>query len=203
MIVRVGQLCGGENGCWNIKEWLPSIVQAAPVLGCLPSDDRVRIYVFYFIETDRDVQDIDWIPSNVAASAMIDFMFGVEDQVLHLVHPRTVSWSSVASILAQKLSVQLVPLSDWVNKLELLATDNDPHQLHLSALQLLPSYREMATAKSGNAFGTYKLDTKRARASSAQILASEHLRPIGENQVATWFEYWKTKGTLVLDHADS
>lgn len=40
-IVRVGQLCGGLNGSWNTKEWFPSLVHAATVLKCLPSDDRV------------------------------------------------------------------------------------------------------------------------------------------------------------------
>lgn len=40
-IVRVGQLSGGIKGAWNTAEWLPSIVQSAQSLGCLPMCDRV------------------------------------------------------------------------------------------------------------------------------------------------------------------
>ena len=42
IIVRVGQLCGGLNGYWNTAEWLPSMVQSGQILGCLPTDDKVR-----------------------------------------------------------------------------------------------------------------------------------------------------------------
>lgn len=41
LAVRVGQLCGGFNGAWNSTEWLPSLVQSAVSLKCLPDDERV------------------------------------------------------------------------------------------------------------------------------------------------------------------
>lgn len=39
--VRVGQLCGGINGAWNTKEWVPSMVQSAQIVGCIPDDNKV------------------------------------------------------------------------------------------------------------------------------------------------------------------
>lgn len=43
LIVRVGQLCGGLNGNWNSKEWLPAIVHSAVTFGVLPDDARVSL----------------------------------------------------------------------------------------------------------------------------------------------------------------
>jgi len=43
LIVRVGQLAGGKSGAWNSTEWLPSIIQSAKILKCLPGDDKVRL----------------------------------------------------------------------------------------------------------------------------------------------------------------
>lgn len=40
--IRVGQLTGGINGMWNAKEWVPTMIQISNVLGCLPSDNKVR-----------------------------------------------------------------------------------------------------------------------------------------------------------------
>jgi thioester reductase-like protein len=43
-VVRVGQLAGAANGLWNIKEWLPALVQAGQVVGCLPQANGVGAY---------------------------------------------------------------------------------------------------------------------------------------------------------------
>ena len=40
VVVRVGQLSGGENGAWNESDWLPSIVRSAPYVKCLPLSDE-------------------------------------------------------------------------------------------------------------------------------------------------------------------
>lgn len=49
LTVRVGQLCGGTNGCWNKNEWFPSMVHSALVAQCLPTEDKVRICFGYFV----------------------------------------------------------------------------------------------------------------------------------------------------------
>lgn len=50
--IRVGQLTGAINGAWNVKEWFPSMIQASKILGCIPSDHRVR---HHFILRTQDV----------------------------------------------------------------------------------------------------------------------------------------------------
>lgn len=42
LVVRVGQVCGGLDGAWNVHEWFPTLVQSALRLGCFPDDDKVR-----------------------------------------------------------------------------------------------------------------------------------------------------------------
>lgn len=39
--VRIGQLSGGENGSWNIAEWVPSVVRSGEVVKALPASDEV------------------------------------------------------------------------------------------------------------------------------------------------------------------
>lgn len=43
IIFRVGQIVGSPNGFWKKEEWLPSIVQSAKVLKCLPSSEQVSL----------------------------------------------------------------------------------------------------------------------------------------------------------------
>jgi len=40
-IVRIGQICGGPNGFWNDKEWLPSLIRSSVYMKCLPSIEEV------------------------------------------------------------------------------------------------------------------------------------------------------------------
>jgi thioester reductase-like protein len=40
-IIRVGQICGGPNGFWNEKEWVPSLIRSSVHLNCLPSSEQV------------------------------------------------------------------------------------------------------------------------------------------------------------------
>jgi thioester reductase-like protein len=41
-IIRVGQICGGPNGFWNDKEWVPSLIRSSIHLKCLPSSEQVN-----------------------------------------------------------------------------------------------------------------------------------------------------------------
>lgn len=40
-IVRIAQVSGGLNGCWNPLEWIPSIVQSTTLVNCLPTLNQV------------------------------------------------------------------------------------------------------------------------------------------------------------------
>lgn len=36
LVVRIGQLAGGLDGNWDVREWLPSLVRTSVELGKLP-----------------------------------------------------------------------------------------------------------------------------------------------------------------------
>lgn len=43
-VIRVGLLTGGLNGFWDPSHWVPSLVQSATAVNCLPGGDAVRSY---------------------------------------------------------------------------------------------------------------------------------------------------------------
>ena len=34
--VREGQIAGSDNGAWNTREWLPSLIKSSIYMGCIP-----------------------------------------------------------------------------------------------------------------------------------------------------------------------
>jgi thioester reductase-like protein len=52
IVIRVGQICGGPNGFWNEKEWLPSLIRSSVQIKCLPSSEQVnsigRVIIFFY-----------------------------------------------------------------------------------------------------------------------------------------------------------
>ncbi|KAF9544259.1 acetyl-CoA synthetase-like protein [Agrocybe pediades] len=195
-IVRVGQLAGGINGSWNATEWLPSLVQSAHAIGCLPTEGG----------------DVDWIPVHIAAKAMSDYSRSGNESgsstIVHLVHPRPVPWSTLASVLAQELSVPLVHYSEWLEKLESMAKEKEKisdsditgvgaHGIH--ALRLLDFYRSLISKmdQGGNAFGLPRLSCTQAVKLSDTL--SSGISPLGEEAVRSWLGFWKGIGFIDFD----
>ncbi|KZT73185.1 acetyl-CoA synthetase-like protein [Daedalea quercina L-15889] len=192
LVVRAGQICGGPDGAWNSHEWLPSMVQSAPALGCFPDDTRA----------------IDWIPADLAAAAVVDFRkYTSPTHTVHLVHPRPVSWRSLATYIAGEFSVPLVPYSAWLAKLEEYSSEdtsklavaplrNDaPHGLHAS--RLLSFFRSLASrvGSGPNALGMVNLDLKQALIASP-ALADPEIRRLRMQDAQRWLAYWQKTGVF-------
>jgi thioester reductase-like protein len=43
IIIRVGQLSGGMNGNWNVREWFPALARASQVVGGVPENFGVSV----------------------------------------------------------------------------------------------------------------------------------------------------------------
>ncbi|OSX58884.1 hypothetical protein POSPLADRAFT_1059977 [Postia placenta MAD-698-R-SB12] len=192
VVVRVGQICGALEGSWNAHEWFPSIVQSAPKLGCFPDDER----------------GVVWVPLDVAAQAMVDFMDTPPHiKVVHLNHPRPVSWHSLAVHVAQAFSVPLVPYHEWLAKLEQAALDvsqaesagSDSRKAlqDLHAIQLLPFYRGLAANFNVGrlSVGMFQLDVSQAVAASP-TLSDPNVSQLGAEHVKNWLAYWRKVGLL-------
>lgn len=199
-MVRVGQLCGGPNGAWNIKEWVPALVQSAEPVQCLPQDDRVRVLPSELTSAKIEsvLQEVSWLPVNVAAAALVDFLEAPGSTfIVHLIHPRPVTWSALAAVLSSELSVALVPYASWLEKVEQLALSGvdgpTPAVANLRVLRLLPLFRGFAQRSevlTSDAMGFSKLSVSEAVALS-ETLAESRISQITAEDVKRWLGYWR------------
>ncbi|KAJ7046114.1 hypothetical protein C8F04DRAFT_1322704 [Mycena alexandri] len=179
LVVRVGQLCGGSNGAWNMQEWVPALVQSAKVVRCIADDDR----------------DVAWLPVHIAAEAMVDLLESPTAGIVHLINPQPLPWRTLATIVATELSVPLVPYTEWLDRIEHAAKAEDP-AVPLRASHLLQFFRSLSDQNSGggDAFGFPKLLMTQALASS-QSLRSGRCQ-LGAKDVKEWIKYWRNGGLL-------
>jgi hypothetical protein len=49
VVVRTAQVTGGVNGYWKADEWVPSIVESAMVVNCLPAMEPVSLQELRFV----------------------------------------------------------------------------------------------------------------------------------------------------------
>ncbi|KAF5353868.1 hypothetical protein D9756_007248 [Leucocoprinus leucothites] len=177
VIVRIGQLSGGRNGFWNPYEWVPSVIQTAHPLQCLPDTPG----------------GVSWIPVHLAAKAFAD-MRSSPTSFLHLVHPNPATWSDVFKLVSRSLDVPLVPYSKWLDALEESA--QTPNQVPPSSLQLLDFYRSAnkpLSSQDDEAFGFPRLSTKQAELA---VPALSSLDQLGLEDVTSWLSYWGSTGVL-------
>ncbi|KAH8099950.1 acetyl-CoA synthetase-like protein [Cristinia sonorae] len=193
--VRVGQIAGGSSGAWNKTEWFPALLKSSQYLGCLPTMDRL----------------ISWIPADSMASAILD-MRNSPYPILHLTHPRPVSWNTIITPISRALSLPLVPYGDWFEALRAsqarteLSTDEVELMQRNPALMLLDFYANAKAGKlstsvgdepntSGEAMGLRTLDVSLA-VEVALSLQESQLDELGEKDAEKWIEYWKGIGFL-------
>lgn len=148
-------------------------------------------------------QGVNWIPLEITAGAVVDFRKASNaTHTVHLVHPRPVSWHSLAVAVSAELSVPLVSFADWLAKLEKTAeavaqSDRESEMVRsLRALHLLPFFRGMAEKQSGRmAMGLPDLSVSQAVAGSP-TLADPNIRQLGEVDVKRWIAYWRKVGVF-------
>nr|WGM49229.1 carboxylic acid reductase [Boreostereum vibrans] len=172
-IVRVGQLCGDSKvGGWNEKEWLPVMLRGSQVLGATP----------------HRVEDISFVPVDIAASALLD-MLGSDEPVLHLVHPYTVSWDVISHTAAEVLGVPIIPYKEWVSRLHTAAQSaNGEAARHNPAIKLLEFFeRDMGESSDGI------ISTDKAVQVSPSL---KGLTKLDRKDVELWMAYWKKVGLL-------
>ena len=149
-------------------------------------------------------QLVDWIPLDIATAALVDFRKASSPtHLVHLVHPRPVTWHTLATAVGAALNVPLVSYAVWLSKLEQYAAQSlseagaAPTQAvrSLRALHLLPMYRGMGekVGRGRRALGMADMDVARATAASP-TLADPELRQLGATDVQAWLVYWRKVG---------
>ncbi|KAK8008295.1 hypothetical protein PG991_010846 [Apiospora marii] len=146
-IARVGQVAGpvkqtGRNSTmmWSRSEWLPSLVISSFHLGCLPSDLGPRF------------SRVDWMPSDLAAEAVVDLAITDADPTsssaapstsersdagfFNLRNPHTTTWDQLIPALQdaarQRLGKELEVVSPevWLQRLEQSESNKDDGTEH-------------------------------------------------------------------------
>ncbi|TCD65683.1 putative NRPS-like protein biosynthetic cluster [Steccherinum ochraceum] len=176
--VRLGQVAGGLSGAWNRSDWFPALVKSSSHLKCLPVLEHA----------------VSWIPAVAAAQALVE-MRNSPYPVLHLAHPRPVSFSTIISSVAQALDLPLVPFADWLARLrtsgEELSAQSEVEMMKISpALRLLPFFSR-ADTRSGlrETMGLRGMDMSRAL-EVAQSLSENNLPQLNDTNVSGWLSYW-------------
>ena len=147
----------------------------------------------------------------MAARCMVDFVIANPavgpSTIVHLVHPKPVSLSSVMQIVSDELSVPTVPYEQWLRTLEGIGKSSSGHDgssfesqavIDFPALRLLDFYRRVGSvtrSKSddknvGEAFGLPCLSISRALTLSP-TLSDNDVEMLGENDVKRWLAYWR------------
>ncbi|GJJ14254.1 putative PKS-like protein biosynthetic cluster [Clathrus columnatus] len=177
IIVRVGQICGGENGSWNTKEWFPSLVKSAAHMGCLPKTKGT----------------ISWLPLDTAAKALTELCHS-DKLVVHLSHPKPIEWSVAAEFISKTLSLDLVPYNDWLARLEASASFEESDKAN-PALRLLQYFAnlEIEANPTKEALGLPILDIQRAVECSPTL---KNAQPLTVMDVAAWIRNWEKEGFL-------
>ncbi|CAG8601219.1 6165_t:CDS:1 [Gigaspora rosea] len=113
-IVRVGQITSHtETGVWDPNEWVPMLLGIAGLSGRMPTFDA----------------NLDWIPVDVAAKAIVDLLSSNETfriQVFHISNPNpTITWEQYLDKLEEsgmKFSRQELP--KWLGNLWIDVEEN-------------------------------------------------------------------------------
>lgn len=152
-VVRVGQVAGpeAEAGMWNRQEWLPSIIRSSLYLEALPSDLGQGF-----------MNRVDWTPAEriaklVLEAAGVSRIVDKADDIngyYHGVNPHEARWEDLAvavqEFYGKERVAELVPFSEWVDRLEKTQADGEETVALNPGVKLLDSYKEMASAPAGS-----------------------------------------------------
>ncbi|EIW80431.1 NAD(P)-binding protein [Coniophora puteana RWD-64-598 SS2] len=227
LVVRIGQLCGSRRairGVWNEREWIPAMVQSAPAVGCLPTDDKVgRETAIVCQEAYICEQTVAWIPiddgseilADLTLSAPVPHTTETPVRTVHLIHADPAPWSSIAPALSDELALPLVPYEQWLAALESLsarckATSSEATSFgslematlpgaekhaRLRALRLLPFYQGLAGWGGGDAMGFPTLDCSELRRLSPRVGGDGKGIPrLQDADARGWMGYWRSIG---------
>ena len=147
------------------------------------------------------VQYVAWLPVDDAAVALVDFTDSAE-KVLHLRHPRPVTWPDVFKHFSSELNLPLVPYTDWVTRLEhgLVASNDASATRGLEhGLRLLDIFRLLVDPNEPRPDFMGKLvphmDMTHALEAST-TLRDGKVTEIGPEDVHRWIEYWRRESFI-------
>ena len=189
-ICRIGQIAGPvhEDGVWNKREWLPSLIISSKHILCVP-------------DSLGSMDTIQWVPVDTLARIIVELFESEEarrrssstmmTQVYHVVNPSTVSWSSILPVVAKHLGdgsgARVVSLSTWTDRLRATSSESlEDVQDNNPALKLLDFFeRNSQQQKTCRCQPTFDMTNALER---SKILSE--LGPVSPEWMAVWMRQW-------------
>jgi hypothetical protein len=135
------------------------------------------------------------MPSYEAAAALIEMCNSPYD-ILHLVHPRPVSWTSLITPIAKNIGVPLVSFPEWLDALNNSIGDTSTSEVermhHNPALKLMEFFRHADLDKNKEPLGVARLDTEYACKVSKTLNVT--MNRLDEKDAITWVDAWRWRG---------
>ncbi|KAL8858207.1 MAG: hypothetical protein Q9178_005219 [Gyalolechia marmorata] len=181
----------GDGGCWNKREWLPSLVASSRHLGKIPVSSGAN-------------DEIDWIPVDEKISHPFSKGFSIPDadagseetqdldcdinptMVYHAVNPKHTTWTSLLPTIRSHFierPLEIVSLQEWVNALKESADATLDVDLN-PAIRLLDFYQSLANDSS---HANPVFETSKAVDRSEQLKLLEAVKP---EWMKRWLEQW-------------
>ncbi|KAG5994521.1 putative NRPS-like protein biosynthetic cluster [Claviceps pusilla] len=189
--VRVGQIAGprGEQGKWNPREFVPSMIASSVHMGILPADLGT-------------IDVVDWMPVEDVAGTMLDLAGITQPKdvsdisgYFHLVNPHRVPWREMAQAIQEFYHDRihkLVSFEEWLQALEGTASSSSGAVVDEASLdknpaaKLLDTFRGFAQAKAAGKKQVF-LETKRT---VAQSKTAGGMRGVNAEMVKKWCRQW-------------
>lgn len=174
-ILRVGQISGSTrlgDAAWAESEWIPSMLRTSRSIGLIPAD----------------LPPVDWIPINKVSEIVLDLSLhdlgdrGSSPKYYNLVNPHPVPWSEVLGPVQAYCGpdAKLVPLSEWVQKLQALDRTDAAELEAKPALKIIDFFASMVLRGPVTKYQTV-----------ASVQASKSmgaLKPVTQAWMQTWLK---------------
>ena len=133
---------------------------------------------------------MSFIPSYLAARALVDMRAAPPGAVLHLVHPRPIPWRNIIATVSKEVDVPLVSYEEWFAALEECASNNIADEV--DAAQTNPAVRLIEFFRRGPVSLLPVSSTNAQKAS--ETLAS--IPQLTGGNASEWIAAWRSTGFL-------
>ncbi|RAH82016.1 NRPS-like enzyme [Aspergillus japonicus CBS 114.51] len=188
-IHRVGQLAGpshAQAGMWTSRDWLPALIRTSHTMGELP-DSLGSI-------------PVDWVPIDIAARSITQITLarsGVDPlcspparraEVYHIVNPHISAWEPLARVVSRACDAKIIPLRDWIQRLERRLSDPNLDQTTLKGLPAASLMDFFTVLANSRGWVRPVADTSNAQRYSAALRG---LGPVDACLMDVWLRQWR------------
>lgn len=129
------------------------------------------------------IQDVSWVPLEVVGSAVAEIR-NTSSNIVHIAHPKPVSWRYIFGKVSRTLNVPVVPFSDWLARLEALTTSSRGNET--KAIALLETCR---TVDPSAPRFVPRMSSENALRESPTLVAAQ---PLMDRDIDSWLSYLKS-----------